>query len=48
MRKEYDFLKMRGRKNPYAKRLKKQVALRIRSPALIAKKGSKSLSVPGN
>ena len=29
MRKEYDFLKMRGRKNPYAKRLKKQVTLRL-------------------
>jgi hypothetical protein len=25
MRKEYDFSKMKGRKNPYAKRLKKQV-----------------------
>ena len=29
MRKEYDFLKMRGHKNPYAKRLKKQVTLRL-------------------
>jgi uncharacterized protein (DUF4415 family) len=29
MRKEYDFSKMRGRKNPYAKRLKKQVTIRM-------------------
>jgi predicted DNA binding CopG/RHH family protein len=29
MRKEYDFSKMRGHKNPYAKGLKKQVTLRL-------------------
>ena len=29
MRKEYDFEKMKGRKNPYAKHLKKQVTIRI-------------------
>ena len=29
MRKEYDFKKMKGRKNPYAKRLKKQVTIRM-------------------
>jgi len=29
MKKEYDFSKMNGRKNPYAKRLKKQVTLRL-------------------
>ncbi len=29
MRKEYDFLEMKGRKNPYAKRLKKQVTIRM-------------------
>lgn len=29
MRKEYDFSKMKGRKNPHAKRLKKQVTLRL-------------------
>jgi uncharacterized protein (DUF4415 family) len=29
MRKEYDFSKMRGRRNPYAKQLKKQVTLRL-------------------
>ncbi len=29
MREEYDFSKMKGRKNPYAKRLKKQVTIRM-------------------
>jgi len=29
MRKEYDFDKMKARKNPYAKHLKKQVTIRI-------------------
>ena len=29
MRKEYDFSKMKGRKNHYAKRLKKQVTIRM-------------------
>ena len=29
MRKEYDFEKMKGRKNPYAKNLKKQVTIRM-------------------
>jgi uncharacterized protein (DUF4415 family) len=29
MRKEYDFDKMKGRKNPYAKNLKRQVTIRI-------------------
>ncbi len=29
MRKEYDFENMKGRKNPYAKGLKKQVTLRL-------------------
>jgi len=29
MRKEYDFAKMKGRKNPYARLLKKQVTLRL-------------------
>jgi uncharacterized protein (DUF4415 family) len=29
MRKEYDFDKMKGRQNPYAKILKKQVTIRI-------------------
>jgi uncharacterized protein (DUF4415 family) len=29
MRKEYDFSKMQGRRNPYAKQLKRQVTLRL-------------------
>lgn len=29
MRDEYDFSKMTGRKNPYAKKLKKQVTIRL-------------------
>ena len=29
MMKEYDFSEMKGRKNPYAKRLKKQVTIRM-------------------
>jgi uncharacterized protein (DUF4415 family) len=29
MKKEYDFSKMKGRKNPYAKHSKKQVTLRL-------------------
>jgi predicted DNA binding CopG/RHH family protein len=29
MRKEYDFSKMKGRINPYAKKLKKQITIRI-------------------
>ena len=29
MRKEYDFANMVGRKNPYARRLKKQVTIRL-------------------
>ena len=29
MKSEYDFLKMKGRKNPYASKLKKQVTIRM-------------------
>ena len=29
MRKEYDFSKMNGRKNPYAKQLKQQITIRV-------------------
>jgi uncharacterized protein (DUF4415 family) len=29
MKKEYDFSKMKGQKNPYAKHLKKQVTIRM-------------------
>ena len=29
MRKEYDFSKMKGRRNPYTKQLKKQITIRL-------------------
>ena len=29
MKKEYDFSKLKGRKNPYAKELKKQITIRL-------------------
>jgi len=29
MRKEYDFANMKGRRNPYAKALKKQITIRL-------------------
>lgn len=29
IKKEYDFTKMKGRRNPYVKKLKKQVTLRL-------------------
>jgi len=29
MRKEYDFANMKGRRNPYAKELKKQITIRV-------------------
>ena len=29
MKKEYDFEKMKGRRNPYAKQLKRQVTIRL-------------------
>ena len=29
MRKEYDFSKLKGRRNPYAQKLKKQITIRI-------------------
>lgn len=29
MKKEYDLFKMKGRKNPYANRLKKQITIRL-------------------
>lgn len=29
MKSEYDFSKMKGRKNPYAQRLKKQITIRL-------------------
>ena len=29
MRKEYDFSKLKGRRNPYARKLKKQITIRL-------------------
>jgi len=34
MKKDYDFSKMKGRKNPYAKRLKKQITIRLDEPVI--------------
>ena len=39
MKKEYDLAKMKSRPNPYAKRLKKQVTLRIRPDVIDYFKG---------
>jgi len=39
MRKEYDFSKAKGRKNPYAKRLKKQITIRLDSVTIEYFKG---------
>lgn len=34
MRKHYDFEKMKGRRNPFARRLKRQITIRIGTDAL--------------
>jgi uncharacterized protein (DUF4415 family) len=34
MKKEYDFSKMKGTKNPYAKKLKKQITIRLDEPVI--------------
>ena len=45
MRKEYDFSK--GRKNPYAKRLKKQITIRLDRPTIDYFKGiAESSGIP--
>jgi predicted DNA binding CopG/RHH family protein len=47
MRKEYDFAKMTGKKNPYAKRLKKQVTIRLGVDAIeYFKQLSESTGIP--
>ena len=47
MRKEYDFLEMKGRKNPYATRLKKQVTIRMGVDIIEYFKGmSKDTGIP--
>ena len=44
MRKEYDFSRMTGKKNPHARRLKKQVTIRLGIEAIeYFKKMSESL-----
>ncbi len=34
MRKEYDLARLKGRKNPYAKRLKKQITIRVEAETI--------------
>ncbi|WP_294984738.1 CopG family antitoxin [uncultured Fibrobacter sp.] len=34
MKKEYDFTKMKAKKNPYAKLLKKQISIRLNSDTI--------------
>ncbi|ADJ29678.1 BrnA antitoxin family protein [Nitrosococcus watsonii] len=47
MRKEYDFSKMRSRKNPYAAKLKRQVTIRMRDDVITYFKDmSKETGIP--
>ncbi len=47
MKKEYDFSKMKGRKNPHAKHLKKQVTLRLGTDVIEYFKGlAKETGIP--
>ncbi len=47
MRNQYDFSKMKGRKNPYAKKLKKQVTLRLEVDVIKYFKGlAKETGIP--
>ena len=47
MKAEYDFSRMRGRKNPYAKRLKKQITIRLGTDVIsYFKKLAKETGVP--
>ena len=47
MRKEYDFSKLKSRKNPYAKKLKKQITIRIGVEAIeYFKKLSEDTGIP--
>ena len=39
MKKEYDFSKMKSRKNPYASKLKRQVTIRMRDDVITYFKG---------
>jgi hypothetical protein len=40
MRAEYDFAKMKGRRNPYASRLKKPVTIRLGSDVIVLNHGA--------
>lgn len=47
MRKEYDFSKIPGKKNPYAKRLKKRITIRLGIDAIeYFKQMSKTTGIP--
>ena len=47
MREEYDFSKMKGRKNPFAKKLKKQITIRLGVDTLdYFKKQSEATGIP--
>jgi uncharacterized protein (DUF4415 family) len=47
MRKEYDFSKMKSRRNPYASRLKRQVTIRIGEDVIgYFKKMSEETGIP--
>ena len=47
MRKEYDFSKLKSRKNPYAKLLKKQVTIRLETETIdYFKKLAKTSGIP--
>lgn len=47
MRKEYDFSKMKSRKNPYASSLKRQVTIRMRDDVITYFKGmSEDTGIP--
>lgn len=47
MKKEYDFKKLKGRRNPYAQRLKKQVTIRLGQDVLdYFKAASEETNIP--
>ena len=47
MKKEYDFSKMKSRKNPYAAKLKRQVTIRMRDDVITYFKGmSENTGIP--
>lgn len=47
MKSEYDFSKMKGRKNPYAQRLKRQVTIRMGNDIISYFKGmAEKLGIP--